>query len=59
VLIDNKPGGGNASLEVQWWPKRLLTATPWSIVANSLVINAKLNTNLPYDGSRLSIPLCF
>ena len=56
VLIDNKPGGGTviAGALVAKAPADGYTLI---IVANSLVINAKLNPNLPYDGLKAFDPV--
>lgn len=56
VVIDNRPGGGTviAGALVAKAPADGYTLL---VVANSLPINAKLRTNLPYDGLRAFEPV--
>jgi tripartite-type tricarboxylate transporter receptor subunit TctC len=56
VLVDNRPGGGTviAGALVAKAPADGYTLL---VVANSLPINAKLRTNLPYDGLRAFEPV--
>jgi tripartite-type tricarboxylate transporter receptor subunit TctC len=56
VVIDNRPGGGTviAGALVAKAPADGYTLL---VVANSLPINAKLRTNLPYDGLRAFDPV--
>ena len=56
VLIDNKPGGGTV-IGGALVAKAPADGYTLIIVANSLVINAKLNSNLPYDGLRAFDPI--
>ena len=56
VLVENKPGGGTviAGAMVAKAPADGYTLI---VIANSLVINAKLNPNLPYDGLKAFDPI--
>jgi len=56
VLVDNRPGGGTviAGALVAKAPADGYTLI---IIANSLTINAKLRTNLPYDGLKAFDPI--
>jgi hypothetical protein len=56
VIIENKPGGGTVigGAMVAKAPQDGYTLL---IIANSLVINAKLNTNMPYDGLKAFDPI--
>ncbi len=56
VIVENKPGGGTVigGALVAKAPQDGYTLL---IIANSLVINAKLNTNMPYDGLKAFDPI--
>jgi len=56
VLVDNRPGGGTviAGTLVAKAPADGYTLI---VIANSLTINAKLRTNLPYDGLKTFDPI--
>ena len=56
VLVDNRPGGGTviAGALVAKAPADGYTLL---VIANSLTINAKLRTNLPYDGLKAFDPI--
>jgi tripartite-type tricarboxylate transporter receptor subunit TctC len=56
VVVDNRPGGGTviAGALVAKSPADGYTLI---IIANSLTINAKLRTNLPYDGLKAFDPI--
>ena len=56
VVVENKPGGGTviAGAMVAKAPADGYTLL---LIANSLVINAKLRNNLPYDGLKAFDPI--
>lgn len=56
VVIDNKPGGGTV-IGGAIVAKAPADGYTLLIVANSLVINAKLRSNLPYDGIKAFEPI--
>ena len=56
VFIDNKPGGGTV-IAGAMVAKAAQDGYTLIIIANSLVINAKLNPNLPYDGLKAFDPI--
>lgn len=56
VLVDNKPGGGTV-IGGAIVAKAPADGHTLLIVANSLVINAKLRNNLPYDGYKAFEPV--
>lgn len=56
VLVDNKPGGGTV-IGGAIVAKAPADGYTLLIVANSLVINAKLRNNLPYDGIKAFAPV--
>ena len=56
VLIENKPGGGTV-IAGAMAAKSPADGYTLLVIANSLTINAKLRTNLPYDGLRAFEPV--
>ena len=56
VIIDNKPGGGTV-IAGALAAKSPADGYTLLVIANSLTINAKLRTNLPYDGLRAFEPV--
>lgn len=56
VLVDNKPGGGTV-IGGSIVAKAPADGYTLLLVANSLVINAKLRTNLPYEGLKAFEPV--
>lgn len=56
VLIENKPGGGTV-IAGAMAAKSPPDGHTLLLIANSLTINAKLRTNLPYDGLRAFAPV--
>ena len=56
VLIENKPGGGTV-IAGAMAAKSPPDGHTLLLIANSLTINAKLRTNLPYDGLRAFEPV--
>ncbi|MEI6769569.1 MAG: tripartite tricarboxylate transporter substrate binding protein [Betaproteobacteria bacterium] len=56
VIIENKPGGGTV-IAGAMVAKAAQDGYTLIIIANSLVINAKLNTHLPYDGLKAFEPI--
>jgi tripartite-type tricarboxylate transporter receptor subunit TctC len=56
VVVDNKPGGGTV-IAGALAAKAPADGYTLIVVANSLTINAKLRTNLPYDGLRAFDPV--
>jgi tripartite-type tricarboxylate transporter receptor subunit TctC len=56
VVIENRPGGGTV-IAGALAAKAPADGYTLLLIANSLVINAKLRTNLPYDGLRAFDPV--
>jgi tripartite-type tricarboxylate transporter receptor subunit TctC len=56
VLIENKPGGGTV-IAGAMAAKAPPDGHTLLLIANSLTINAKLRTNMPYDGLRAFAPV--
>lgn len=56
VVVDNKPGGGTV-IAGAMAAKAPADGYTLIVIANSLTINAKLRTNLPYDGLRAFDPV--
>ncbi len=56
VLIENKPGGGTV-IAGAMAAKSPPDGHTLLLIANSLTINAKLRTNMPYDGLRAFAPV--
>jgi len=56
VLVDNRPGGGTV-IAGALAAKAPADGYTLIVIANSLTINAKLRTNLPYDGLRAFDPV--
>jgi tripartite-type tricarboxylate transporter receptor subunit TctC len=56
VIIDNKPGGGTV-IAGALAAKSPADGYTLLVIANSLTINAKLRTNLPYDSMRAFEPV--
>jgi tripartite-type tricarboxylate transporter receptor subunit TctC len=56
VVVENKPGGGTV-IAGAMAAKAPADGYTMIVIANSLTINAKLRTNLPYDGLRAFDPV--
>jgi tripartite-type tricarboxylate transporter receptor subunit TctC len=56
VVVENKPGGGTV-IAGAMAAKAPADGHTMIVIANSLTINAKLRTNLPYDGLRAFDPV--
>ena len=56
IVVDNKPGGGTV-IAGAMAAKSPADGYTLLVIANSLTINAKLRTNLPYDGLRAFEPV--
>jgi tripartite-type tricarboxylate transporter receptor subunit TctC len=56
VVVDNKPGGGTV-IAGAMAAKAPADGYTLIVIANSLTINAKLRTNLPYDGLKAFDPV--